>query len=338
MMGWDHAAAEKPKFTITKSIYAGWMPWYYANESGIMKKWADKYDVEIELVHMDYIPSIEAFVAGKADGCVMTNMEALDMPAASGIDCTALIVGDYSNGNDAILTRDGITAENIKGHNVYLVELSVSHYLLAQFVEKNGLKESDVKLVNTSDSDIAPAFLANEDQKVVVTWNPLVMNIEQAPGVKKIFTSADIPGHILDLMVVRTDKLKEHPELGKALTGAWYEVMALMSKRTEKANEVIAQMAEAAGSSPTEYKNQLKTTAMFYTPASAVEYTMGKELKDNMELVRSFCFKHGLLGEGAESADIVGIEYPDGSVQGDKKNVRLRFDVSYMKAAADGEL
>jgi len=58
--------AGKPKFTIAKSIYAGWMPWYYAKSSGIMKKWADKYNIEVDLVHMDYIPSIEAFVERSA--------------------------------------------------------------------------------------------------------------------------------------------------------------------------------------------------------------------------------------------------------------------------------
>jgi NitT/TauT family transport system substrate-binding protein len=330
--------AEKPKFTIAKSIYAGWMPWYYAKSSGIMKKWADKYNIEVDLVHMDYIPSIEAYVAGKAAGCVMTNMEVLDMPAASGIDSTVLILGDYSNGNDAILTRDNITAKNIKGQEVYLVELSVSHYLLARFLEKSGLKEKQVKLVNTSDSDIGPAFIANKNQKVVVTWNPIVMKIEQNPGIKKIFTSADIPGHILDLMVVRTDVLKKHPELGKALVGAWYEVMSLMSKRTDEANRAIAQMAEFAGSSITEYKNQLKTTAMFYTPQSASDYTEGQEIKKNMDSVRHFCFKHGLFGEGAESVDIVGILYPDKTVQGNAKNIKLRFDSSYTKMAAQGKL
>ena len=33
----------------------------------------------------------------------MTNMKALDMPAASGVPTTAILVGDYSNGNDALL-------------------------------------------------------------------------------------------------------------------------------------------------------------------------------------------------------------------------------------------
>ncbi len=332
------AFAKTPKFKVAWSIYVGWMPWDYAAESGILKKWADAHNIEIELIRMDYIPSIEAYVAGQVDACTMTNMECLDMPAASGIDSTALIVGDYSNGNDALLVRDGLSLAELKGKEISLVELSVSHYLLARALEKNGMQESDVRILNTSDSDIGPIFLTNKSQKAVVTWNPIVMEIEQTPGISKIFTSADIPGEVVDMMVVNTKTLNKHPELGKALTGAWYEVMSIMSRRGAQAEEALSIMAKSAECSPVEYKAQLKTTAMFYTPGAAVEYVSSEELKRNMDFVRQFCFEHGLLGENAPNADVVGIEYPDGSIQGNKGNVRFRFDAKFMKMAAEGAL
>jgi NitT/TauT family transport system substrate-binding protein len=328
----------KPKFKVAWSIYAGWMPWDYAGQSGILKKWADTYGIEIELVRMDYVPSIEAYVAKQVDACVMTNMECLDMPAASGIESTIVIMGDYSNGNDAILVRDNLKIKDLKGQKIYLVELSVSHYLLARCLEMYGLKESDVELINTSDSDIGPVFLSNKSQKVVITWNPIVMQIEQNPGISKIFTSSDIPGEILDLMVVNTSTLKKNPELGKALTGAWYEIMGIMSKRGVESDRALSEMAKSAGCSLTEYKAQLKTTAMFYTAQNAVEFTESQELKKKMEFVRQFCFKHGLLGERARSVDVVGIQYPDGAIQGDPKSVTFRFDTTYMKMAAQDKL
>ena len=89
-------AAEKTTFNVAWSIYVGWMPWDYAQQSGILKKWADKYGITIKLTQMDYIESINQYTAGKFDGCVMTNMDMLTIPAAGGVDSTALIVGDYS--------------------------------------------------------------------------------------------------------------------------------------------------------------------------------------------------------------------------------------------------
>ncbi|MCP3960660.1 MAG: ABC transporter substrate-binding protein [bacterium] len=328
----------KTKFTVAWSIYVGWMPWDYAGSSGILKKWADKYGIEIELVRMDYIASVEAFVAKQVDACVMTNMEGLNMPAASGVDSTALILGDYSNGNDAILTRGGAGVKDLAGSTINLVEFSVSHYLLARALETNGLSESDVTVQNASDADIGPVFLADENQKAVVTWNPIVMEIEGAPGVGKVFTSADIPGEVIDLMMVQTDVLNANPALGKALVGAWYEVMALMSGDGPETETAIAAMADASGTDVEGYNSQLKTTAMYYQPTAAVDYATSEDIKEKMDYVRNFCFEHGLLGEGVESVDVVGISYPDGSIQGDEGNVKLRFDSSYMKMAADGAL
>ncbi len=331
--------AAKKKFTVAWSIYVGWMPWDYAGISGILDKWADKYGIEIELQRMDYVPSVEAYVARQVDACVMTNMDCFGMPAASGIDSTVLIVGDYSNGNDAILTRGGIGVDDLPGKTINLVELSVSHYLLARALEKNGLAEGDVTLQNTSDADIGPVFLADENQQAVVTWNPIVMEIEQAPGVDKIFTSADIPGEILDLMVVQTDVLTDNPALGKALVGAWYEVMAMMAERGGPEYEsAIATMAEASGATATEFEAQLDTTEIFYQPVEAVGYASGAEIQEKMSFVRQFCFDHGFLGEGVSSLDAVGVSYPDGTVQGSAENVKMRFDATFMKLAAEGRL
>jgi NitT/TauT family transport system substrate-binding protein len=57
-----------------------------------------------------------------------------------------------------------------------------------------------------------------------------------------------------------------------------------------------------------------------------------------MELVRTFCFEHNLLGEGVKSKDAIGIVFPSGETLGRKNNVKLRFDASLMQMAADGKL
>ena len=57
-----------------------------------------------------------------------------------------------------------------------------------------------------------------------------------------------------------------------------------------------------------------------------------------MDFVRHFCFKHGLLGENASSVDVVGISYPDGTIQGDSRNVKLRFDTRVMEKVRTGQL
>jgi NitT/TauT family transport system substrate-binding protein len=324
------SAAQK-QFTVAWSIYAGWNPWSYAGTSGILDKWASKYGIRIKLTRMDYMPSIEAFTTPTVDACVMTNMDCLTIPVAGGIPCSAIIVGDYSNGNDALLVRNNLTIPRLKGKKVNLVQYSVSHYMLSRALDMNGMTDDDVKIVNVSDSDIGPAFIANKDQEAVVTWNPLVMEIMKTPGVKKIFDSSQIPGEILDLMVVKTKVLQANPELGKALAGAWFEVMGIMSSRTDKGKGALEDMAKAGGSSLIEYQNQLKTTAMFYKAADAIAYTRGEEIKANMRRVRNFCSKYELLGAGVK-ADDLGIKFADGSVIGNQGKILFTYDVSFMES------
>ncbi|WP_323786473.1 putative urea ABC transporter substrate-binding protein [Thalassovita sp.] len=339
MVGAPLAAEEKTDFKVAWSIYVGWMPWGYLEDSGIMDKWAEKYGIDVEIVQInDYIESINQYTAGAFDGVSATNMDTLSIPSGGGVDTTALIVGDFSNGNDAVILKGEGDLKSLAGKPVNLVELSVSHYLLARGLESAGLSEADLDgVINTSDADMIAAF-ATPDVEAVVTWNPLVSSIMEDPKATKIFDSSQIPGEIIDLMVVNTETLKDNPAFGKAMAGAWYEVMALMSSDTPEGKAAREAMAEASGTDLAGYDAQLDSTAMFYDPAEAVSFTQGPELKTTMTNVAQFLFDKGILGEGAPSPDFVGVEYPDGSVTGDAGNVTFRYDTTFMKMAADGAL
>src|SRR6267154_4124580 len=198
-----HAAAKK-EFNIAWTIYVGWMPWPYAADSGIVKKWADKYGITIHITQInDYVESINQYTAGKFDGVTLTNMDALTIPAAGGVDTSAIIMGDFSNGNDGIVLKGGKTLADIKGQTINIVELSVSHYLLARGLSTVKLTEKDIKTVNTSDADIVAAF-KSADSTAVVTWNPQLMEVKATPGSTEVYDSSKVPGEIQDLMVVNT--------------------------------------------------------------------------------------------------------------------------------------
>jgi NitT/TauT family transport system substrate-binding protein len=335
-------AQQKPSFTVGWSVYVGWDPYYYMAKSGILKKWADKYGINISIQRFDYAPSLDAFVAKNIDACVMTNMEALDMPAAAGVDTTAIIVGDYSNGNDAVIVRQNLGLAQIPGKQVLLVEKTVSQYLFERAMTMNGLESQikRVKYVNTSDSDIAAAFLTDSSKPVVVTWKPMVSQIAKAKDTKIVFNSSQIPGEILDLLVTRTDILNRPDGSGqkfaKAMAGAWYEVMSQMT--AAGSDKVLTSIAEASKDTLASYKEQLSTTQMFYTPQSAVQITASPDLRKTMDLVRQFCFSHGLLGDKTKSPDDVAIQFPDGSVLGKQDRVRFRFSTTYMQLTAQGKL
>jgi NitT/TauT family transport system substrate-binding protein len=331
-------AAPKTDFKVAWSIYVGWMPWGYAADHGIVKKWADKYGIKIGVTQFnDYVESMNQYTAGAFDAVTLTNMDGLSIPAAGGVDTTAVIVGDFSNGNDAVILKDKASLADVKGQNVNLVQYSVSHYLLARALESINLSERDVKVVNTSDADMVAAYKTAE-VSAVVTWNPLVSTILEEPSAKKVFDSSQVPGEIIDLMVGNSAVLKDNPNFGKALAGIWYETAALMTADSNEGKAAREAMGSASGTDLKGFESQMAATKLFAKPDDAVSFTASPSLPKTMNLVRNFLFEKGLLGNGAASADVIGIEMPDGKILGDANNVKLRFTETYMKAAADGAL
>ncbi len=224
------------------------------------------------------------------------------------------------------------------------MQKTVSEYLLDRAMTMNGLRDQikRVRIMNTSDADIATAFIGDRGASAVVTWKPMVSQLAQQKGVTALFDSSKIPGEILDLTVVRTDVLTRPDGAGKkfakALTGAWYEMLGMMSAPAPASDKVLAAIAAGSQDTLASYKEQLSTTKMFYSPRDAAAFTASAQMKDKMALVRQFCFDHGLLGSNTKSVDDVAIRYPDGSVQGKPDRVRLVFDATYMQMAAQGKL
>jgi NitT/TauT family transport system substrate-binding protein len=332
------SAAPKKNFKLAWTIYVGWMPWPWAAEHGIVKKWADKYGITIDVVQVnDYAESINQYTAGAFDALTITNMDTLAVPAVGGIDSTSIIMGDFSNGNDAVILKDKTTLADIKGLPVNLVQYSVSQYLLDRAIASIKLTERDIRVINTSDSDMAAAY-QTPDVKAVVTWNPIVQELLKVPSAHKVFDSSQIPGEIMDLVIVNTATLKENPAFAQALVGIWYETTKAMAGDGAEAKAARSEMAKASGTDLPGFDDQLRTTKLFSDAKDAVAFTDSDALPKTMALVRDFLFDHQLLGDNAKSPDVIGVEFPGGEVLGSKTNVKFRFDDSFMKMARDGKL
>ncbi|MEK7641392.1 MAG: putative urea ABC transporter substrate-binding protein [Patescibacteria group bacterium] len=331
-------AQDGKEYILVNSLYAGWAPWFYADSSGILAKNAKKYGVKIKYEPLqDYPSTINRFTSDKSVvATTITQMDALTGPCVGGIDTTVLIVGDYSNGNDGIVAKNAKTVADLKGREIALMENSVSHYLLyrAFDLQKPAMPITSVTTKNVSDSDVATIFTAGPDNATCVTWNPPLMTVKQVKNAKEVFNSSQIPGEIQDLLVVRTDA----PEgVKKALAATWYEVMKIMYGSGKETDNALEVMAKSQGCTRAEFEAQLKTTFMFNEPAKAVEFTKDAKMKQILDHVRVFCFDRGLFS-GASSKDYVGIEFPDKSVLGSNRNIKLRYNTKYMEEAAAGKL
>ncbi|MGD9866295.1 MAG: putative urea ABC transporter substrate-binding protein, partial [Pseudodonghicola sp.] len=333
-------AEAKEKFRVGYVVYVGFMPLAWMRTQGLMEKWGEKYGVDVEITQInDYVGSINQFMAGDLDAVAVAGMDALTMPAAGGVDTSIFLITDYSDGNDMLLSRSAENVEGLLDDEVWLLQYSVSHYLLNRALASAGITEPwRVKTVNISDAEIGAAYVTQPDMKHVATWNPIATEmLTQVPETKVLFDSSMIPGEIMDVFIARTETLSAHPEFAKAFTGAWYEAVATMAAETGAAKPMTEVMASAMGTDVAGFSVQADQTHFFTTPGDAATFLSSDGTKDIMDKVRTFSFEQGLFGQGAASVDAIGIEV-GGTTLGDPANVKLRFDPSFSEMAAAGAL
>ncbi len=233
---------------VAYSDWPGWTAFAIAEQKG----WFKDAGVEVELLWFEYGPSMEAFTAGKVDAVMVTNGDGL-VTGAGGAKNIAILITDFSNGNDMVVARPGIrSVKDLKGKKIGLEIGFVPHLLLLNGLKKAGLQESDVELVPTPTSQ-TPQVLASGQVDAIAAWQP---NSGQAlsalPGSTAIYTSADQPGLIYDTVSVSPQSLAQRRADWVKFVSVWDKIVAYLADPATK-DDGIKIMAARAGVDPEDY-------------------------------------------------------------------------------------
>ena len=310
-------SSRRPRLRLASSIYVGWMPWFYAAESGLLAKIAAAHGVEIEFVRGDYADTISLFGAGAVDAVTMTNIDAAPAIVSANIQADAVLPGSFSNGNDAIMMRP--PARPLAGSRLGLVQYSVSHYLLDRVLEKKGIPFDQVRLVNLADSAIISSYVnRNNDLDGVVTWNPLVDELERRHGAVRVADSRAIPYEIADMLVVNRASRKKAPQFVRALLETWFAVTSEMRANPKKMDAVLGRLSgtDAAG-----YRRQLDDTILSDTPQKALAVFKAGKLAASAPFVKAFALRHKLVEKPPRRWMTFGDEEP-GALHFDARPLR----------------
>ncbi len=284
LVSWSAHGATPLK--VGYSDWPGWVAWQVAIEKG----WFKDAGVEVTFEWFDYSASLEAFAAGKLDGVLMTNGDALVM-GSGGAKSVMVLITDYSNGNDIIIAKPGIkSVADLKGKKVAVEQGLVEHLLLTNALKKAGLKDSDVVLVNGKTNEM-PQILAGQDIAAVGAWQPIAGEaLKAVPGAKAIYTSADEPGLIYDVLAVTPASAKARRADWLKLVGVWDKVVAYIKDPATQADAVKI-MAARSGVKPEDYLPFLKGTYLVSLAEAKTIYAPGdgfKSLYGSTKIVNEF--------------------------------------------------
>jgi len=187
---------------------------------------------------------------------------------ANGAKSKIIALMDYSEGSDMIIGKPGVESiKDLKGKTVGLELTLVEHLLLLHALHVNGLKQSDVKLVNTKTND-TPQTLASGKVDAVGAWYPVSgQALKDVAGSKKLYTSAEAKGLIFDVIAVNPSSFAKHKDEWTKIAGIFYKCVDYL-KDPKTADDAVKIMAAKVGANAEDYAKNIPGTH-FLTLAEA---------------------------------------------------------------------
>jgi len=239
--------------------YSDW-PGYTVLEVAKQKGWFAAAGLDVDLVWFDYSASIDAFSAGKIDADCIVGGDALGAGASSKTPSKFVCLIDYSEGSDMIIGKPGVTSiKQLKGQSVGIEVGLVEHMLLLQALKDNGMTQNDVTLVNTTTNE-TPQTLGSGKVAAIGAWYPVSgQALKQVPGSTKLFTSAQAPGLIYDVIAVNPTSYAKNKAAWSKITAIYYKCVDYL-KDPKTHDDAVKIMAAKVGADLPEYAKAVPGT------------------------------------------------------------------------------
>lgn len=220
---------EPAPLRLGSNLWVGYEPLFLARELGHY----DETSVDlIEFVSASEV--IRSFRNNVIDAAALTLDEAL-LLQDSNIDIKIILITDYSNGGDAIIANDTIkNFSDIAGKRVGVEGTALGAYTLTRAMEINGLALSDV-IIHQIEADQHEDTFGKGLVDAVVTFEPTKSRLMAQKGNHEIFSSKEIPGEIVDVIVVKANYIDAHSQHIIELLEGWFQALHFYKNSREKA-------------------------------------------------------------------------------------------------------
>ncbi len=240
----------------------------------------EREGVKVELVQFsDMSDSRRAFERGQVDGFFGTVFEVLQARADGDRSPRIVRIVDRSLGFDVVLARPSHPRiDSLRGRRIAVEPGSLNTYLLARALERHGMGLGDVTLVGMPPAEM-PAALRAGGVDAVVTYPPVATSIQREGLARPVFSSAEIPSEIVDLLAVDESVLRSRSRDVAAFLRAYDAAVAWM---TAHSDEACAIMAAREGLTKEEFRGSLSQGLELVSASSQQGYFVPGGLLDHV--------------------------------------------------------
>lgn len=241
----------KDPIRIAMNPWPGYEFLYLAQEMNFF----EEEGVQVKILEYSSLgDSRVAFERGQVDGMCCTLVELLVSKSRTNRDPRLVFVTDYSNGADMILGQHELTCmADLKGKRVAVEVGTLNMFLLARALSQAGLGLEDVEIHQFDQQGMETAFL-NKEVDAVVTYPPVATTLLNQRGAKRLFTSRDTPGEVMDVICVNKQIIDTRFSDLTGMLRAWDRSLDYAEEHPEEASRI---MARREGIQPIEFQSAL---------------------------------------------------------------------------------
>ena len=293
-------------FTVAYNQWIGFAGIFMAQEQGLFKKAGLDVQFKQFAGPADGTPPL---IAGQLDADLTTADTPILLSRESNDNkLHNVMLVDTSHGADGVVAQKGFkTLKDLKGKTIAVTKGQCNELLLLRGLEKSGMTEQDVTITNM-DADAGGAAVLAGKVPAAVTWEPWLSKAK-ANGGSIVFSSAETPNLLLDVLTVSDKTLKEKPADVRAFVAVCLKGNEMAAKDPQAAAKVAQKYL---GTTPAEALAMLKKVSIYGVADNArligTEATPGVVAKSSADIA-NFFVKQKVMSEAPAKTNLFTSEY-----------------------------
>lgn len=223
-----------PPAKLGMNPWVGYDPLVLARDQGLLDRTRTKV-VELS----SNAETLRHFRNGQLDAAALALAETLRL-ADEGVDVRIVAVLSSSAGADQVLALPEITRpQQLRGRSIAVERSTVGTLMLQRLLRAAGLTPNEVT-VHHIEAPMQLAAVRQGQVDAVITFEPMAGAL-RASGLRPIFDSRQMPGDIVDVLVVHDSLLAHHREQVDAMVLGWrLGLRAMLSEPARHARTLAA--------------------------------------------------------------------------------------------------
>lgn len=230
---WGCNQPEPQKLRLGTNIWPGYEPLYLAREIDSLPS------NKVRLVEYSSASEVIRAFRNKTLEMASLTLDEVLLLVQDNIPVKVILVHDISNGADTILARPDITSmKDIIGKRVAVESSALGAYVITRALEINKLSLKDIIIKHLNVNQHENAY-KNNQVDVVVNFEPVRTRLLNK-GAKEIFTSKEMYGEIVDVLVVHEEVFNQNKSTLKEIINGWFTALDYFSQQPKLAANIMA--------------------------------------------------------------------------------------------------